>query len=154
VMSEGVALREVTSADIEIFFEQQLDPVASAMAAFPSRDLEAHRAHWSKVSARDDAINRTIVVEGEVAGNIVSWEDNGQREVGYWLGREFWGRGIASAALGLFLEVVTQRPLYAWVAGHNAASIRVLEKSGFTRATEQPPPDQDGTKMVVLELRD
>lgn len=152
-MSEGVALRDVTDADVEIFFEQQLDPAATAMAAFPSRDIHAHRAHWSKVLARDDAFTRTIVVGDEVAGNIGSWEDEGHREIGYWLGRSFWGRGIASSALELFLREVTERPLLAWVASHNAASIRVLEKSGFRRAPEQPPSEQDGTAMVILELR-
>ena len=55
----------------------------------------------------------------------------GEPEISYWLGREFWGKGIATQALGLFLQVVTSRPLTARVAKDNLASIRVLEKNGF-----------------------
>jgi RimJ/RimL family protein N-acetyltransferase len=51
--------------------------------------------------------------------------------VGYWIGQDFWGRGIATRALRLFLEEVTIRPLYGRAAKDNRASIRVLEKCGF-----------------------
>ncbi len=74
---------------------------------------------------------KTIIFDGHVAGNIVSWEQNGEREVGYWLGRENWGKGIATKALSEFLGHVKSRPLYAHVAKRNIASIRVLQKCGF-----------------------
>jgi len=74
---------------------------------------------------------RTILCDGQVAGNILSWDAADGREVGYWLGREFWGRGIATRALELLLEELRMRPLYAHVVRHNAASRRVLEKCGF-----------------------
>jgi RimJ/RimL family protein N-acetyltransferase len=68
-----------------------------------------------------------------VAGNVVSFEQDGEREVGYWIGREYWGKGVATEALSQFLDhVEVRRPLYAGVAKHNVASIRVLEKCGFT----------------------
>ena len=51
--------------------------------------------------------------------------------VGYWLGKAYWGRGIASSALALFLEDERHRPLLATVAEHNAGSRRALEKVGF-----------------------
>ena len=41
-----VTLRDVTEADLPIFYEQQLDPEATQMAAFPSRDRDAFMAHW------------------------------------------------------------------------------------------------------------
>jgi RimJ/RimL family protein N-acetyltransferase len=56
---------------------------------------------------------------------------DGQREVGYWVGRDFWGRGLATKALKIFLEIEETRPLYGVVAVHNIASQRVLEKCGF-----------------------
>jgi RimJ/RimL family protein N-acetyltransferase len=66
-----------------------------------------------------------------VAGNVGCWEQDGQRLVGYWVGREFWGKGLATRALAEFVEEVTARPLHAWVATSNLGSIRVLEKCGF-----------------------
>ena len=124
-MTSNVGLRAVIESDLPVFLIQQQDPQATAMAAFPARDRDAHFAHWTRILADQTNILRTIVVDGEVAGNIVSWDQAGKREVGYWLGREFWGRGIATRALNLFLEQVAARPLYAYVAKHNFASRRV-----------------------------
>ncbi len=67
-----------------------------------------------------------------MAGNVVSFELAGTRNVGYWIGRQYWGKGIATTALAAFLDQVQARPLYAHVAKHNRASLRVLEKCGFT----------------------
>jgi len=80
---------------------------------------------------KEDTILRTIEVDGQVAGHLVSWEMEGEREVGYWLGKEFWGKGFATQALKQYLEIVTHRPLAAHVAKHNPASRHVLEKCGF-----------------------
>ena len=104
------------------------------MAAFTSADAvdpDAFAAKWRRILADDTVVKRTIEVDGVVAGNLVRFDGFGQPEVGYWLGRRWWGRGVASRALALFLEELTERPLYAVVAVDNAASLRVLEKSGF-----------------------
>ena len=126
-----ITIRDVTEADLPILFEQQLDPEATAMAAFPSRDHDAFMAHSAKIMANESQIFMAIVFDGQVAGSIFSWEQDGEREVGYWLGKEFWGKGIATQALAEFLKVVTARPLIAHVAKHNIGSKRVLEKNGF-----------------------
>jgi RimJ/RimL family protein N-acetyltransferase len=76
-------------------------------------------------------INRAIVVDDEVVGTIGSWGDAGEREITYWIGRSYWGKGIATAALNAFLVVDTTRPLHARIAHDNVASQRVLEKCGF-----------------------
>ena len=47
------------------------------------------------------------------------------------MGKDFWGKGIATAALDKFLTQYKNRPMYAGVANDNQASIRVLEKCGF-----------------------
>jgi RimJ/RimL family protein N-acetyltransferase len=132
-VTNDVHLREVIESDLPIFFEQQLDPDATRMAAFPSRDREAFMTHWAKIMRDEANTLKTILFDGRVAGNIVSWQQGTEREVGYWLGKEYWGKGIATRALAEFLNHVTQRPLYAHVVKHNIASIRVLEKCGFTR---------------------
>lgn len=131
-MTSDVRLRDVIDADLPKFFEQQLDPDANRMAAFPPRGREAFTAHWAKIMGDPTIIIKTILFDGQVAGNIVSFEQSGKPLVGYWLGKEYWGRGIATKALSEFLGHVTARPLYAHVAKHNLASIRVLEKCGFT----------------------
>jgi len=131
-MTAEVTLRGVIETDLPIFFEHQRDPQAVAMAAFPSRERGAHVAHWAKIMADSSTTLRTILSDGHVAGNIVSWDGSEGREVGYWVGREFWGQGIATRAVTLFLDEVQVRPLYAAVARHNLASRRVLEKCGFT----------------------
>lgn len=136
-MTSDVLLREVTESDLPIFFEQQLDPEATQMAAFLARDREAFMAHWTKILGDETIIKKTILFEGQVAGNIVSFEQFGERLVGYWLGKEYWGKGIATQALSAFLDQVRARPLYAHVAKHNTVSIRVLEKCGFTIIGEE-----------------
>jgi RimJ/RimL family protein N-acetyltransferase len=136
-MADKVQLREVQEGDISIFFEQQRDPLANQMAAFPARDEQNFMQHWAKIMQDKTNILKTILFEGQVAGNLVSFVLSGEREVGYWLGREFWGKGIATQALSLFLQQLDERPLYAHVARHNIASQRVLEKCGFKLAGEE-----------------
>ena len=126
-----VELREAVDEDLPILFEHQRDPEANRMAAFPAREWGTFVAHESRVRSDRAITNRTIVVDGQVAGSVVSWTSDGERDVGYWLGREFWGRGIGTRALAIFLGVDPTRPLHARVAKHNVASLRVLEKCGF-----------------------
>jgi RimJ/RimL family protein N-acetyltransferase len=134
-MSDTIILRAVTESDLPVFFEQQRDPDANYMAAFTSRDpndRDAFMAHWARILADATNTNRTIAVDGAVAGNIASFLLEGEREVGYWLGKPYWGRGIATAALRAFLDEITVRPLHARAAKDNVASLRVLQKCGFT----------------------
>jgi RimJ/RimL family protein N-acetyltransferase len=147
----GVRLRDVEDGDLELFYQHQADPVATEMAQFPSREREEFMAHWAKIRADPGNDLQTIVADGVVAGNLMSWDQEGERELGYWIGREYWGRGIATAALALFLDKLTIRPLHAYVAAHNAGSIRVLEKCGFQRVLTQVSP-KDGIEEVVLIL--
>ena len=134
VVAPEVSLREVRVSDLPIFFEHQLDPEATRMAEFPSRDRDAFMAHWTKIMAAPTCVLRTVLFGGNVAGHIGAWTGDSERLVGYWIGRDFWGRGIATAALTQFLQYETTRPLTARVVKHNAPSIRVLQKVGFTLA--------------------
>ena len=148
-------LRDVAQDDLPIFFEHQLDADANRMAAFPARDRAAFMAHWARILRDETITKKTIVFGGHVAGNVVSFEHSGKREVGYWIGKEYWGKGLATRALSEFLRNVTVRPLYAGVAKHNIASIRVLEKCGFTLSREQKPSEQPAEEVPELffELR-
>src|SRR5262249_9618145 len=109
--------------------------------------------HWRTNVLRPEHVTRTIVADGTVVGYVSSWEQDGQRLVAYWIGREHWGKGIATEALSKFLEVEPIRPLHALVAVHNVGSIRVLEKCGFrTVAQEHPQPPDGGVAEVLLTL--
>lgn len=137
-MSTAVRLRNVEPSDLPVFYEHQLDADATRMAAFPARDRAAFDAHWAtNIFGNPAAITQTILVDGTVAGNIGSWPQDGVRLVGYWIGKEYWGRGVATCALAAFLHLVTERPLYAHVVTHNLGSIRVLEKCGFAHEREE-----------------
>jgi len=56
-------------------------------------------------------------------------------EIGYWLGEDYWGKGIASKAILLVIDyafnVLDLKRLYTAVFDYNEASRRVLEKAGF-----------------------
>lgn len=147
-------LRDVNEADLPVFFEHQRDPIAARMAAFRSREREAFMTHWhERVLGTASNRARTIEVDGRPVGNVVSWEQGGRRLVGYWIGREHWGKGIATRALAEFLTHEPTRPLHAWVAVDNPASIRVLEKCGFRRdATTPLHADDDGVLEVFMTL--
>jgi RimJ/RimL family protein N-acetyltransferase len=127
-------LREVRDEDLAVLFEQWADPVAAHMAAFTPpdhMDRDAFERRWARIRADETKVARVIVVDGEVAGSISSWGEPDEREVTYWIGRSYWGKGIATEALSAFLAVDPSRPLHARVAYDNVASRRVLEKCGF-----------------------
>lgn len=137
-----VALRPVVAADLPVLFEYQFDPEANRMAAFPARDREAFMNHWSKLLVDPSVLLRAIVVNDEVVGNVTVFEQDGKHLVGYWIGRSHWGHGYASEALRQFLSWVSQRPLHAFVAKHNARSVRVLGKNGFVVCGESKGPSE------------
>ena len=145
-MADAVSLRPVEEADLPVFFELQRDPAGIVMAGVGGRDRAAFDEHWANILADDTGRIRTIVAGGEVVGYVLSFERDGRREVGYWIGRDHWGRGVATAALMAFLGEDEARPLYAGVLPANAGSLRVLEKCGFAVVGE----DDDG--LVILRL--
>ncbi len=126
-----VELREVVDADLPTLFAYQDDPEANDMAVFPPRDEPAFREHMAKIRSDPANLLRTIVAGGRVVGWIGSWDAEGEREVGYWIGRDHWGKGYATAALRSFLAVDMTRPLWVHIAGHNVGSQVVAERCGF-----------------------
>jgi RimJ/RimL family protein N-acetyltransferase len=158
-MTGVVQLRDVIEADIPIFFEQQRDPEAIRMVAFtrPGHpDPAAFAAKWAKILADDGTTKKTVLLDDQVAGNVLCFDYSGKPSVGYWIGKPFWGRGVATRALAEFLRIVTTRPLFAGVAKDNVASLRVLEKCGFTICGEGKAfADARGEEVEewALELR-
>jgi RimJ/RimL family protein N-acetyltransferase len=134
----NLTLLPVIDADLPLFFEHQLDPIASHMAAFTRKDPKDRAAfdtHWSKIRSSPDITIRTILLDNTVAGHVATFMMFGEREITYWIAREFWGKGIATAALKIFLPEIPTRPLFARAAADNVASIRVLSKCGFVQCS-------------------
>ncbi|HET7759722.1 MAG TPA: GNAT family N-acetyltransferase [Gaiellaceae bacterium] len=148
-------LRAVEQRDLDALFEQQADPVGSAMAGVPSRDRKAFDEHWRRITANDQNVIRVIDLDGEAVGHVLSWPAEGRRYVGYWIAREYWGRGLATAGLNELLGELRERPLHALVSTTNVGSIRVLEKCGFVAVG--PADDEmadEGVPGLLYELRD
>jgi RimJ/RimL family protein N-acetyltransferase len=149
----SISLRNVVEDDLRTFFEHQRDPEATSMAVFPAREWDTFMSHWRHKVLGDRANEaRTILVDDQVAGYIGSWDQDGRRLVGYWIGRDYWGRGVARSALDEFLKSHEhRRPIHAFVARSNSRSIRVLEKSGFQRVGE-PAVGPDGVAEVLFRF--
>jgi RimJ/RimL family protein N-acetyltransferase len=137
VVREGsgqLVLREVEDRDLSVLFEHSTDRDAIRMAAFTSPDPDDRSSfdrRWARLKSDDSTTNMVVEIDGRVVGHIASFDLEGHREVTYWIGREDWGRGLATRALQEFLQVEATRPLYGRAASDNAASIRVLTKCGF-----------------------
>jgi RimJ/RimL family protein N-acetyltransferase len=129
-----IALRPVADADLDALFDQMRDPESVWMAAFTSGDPDdrtAFDAHMAKVRSSPDNTLRAVTCDGQLVGSVSSFIFDGETDVTYWIDRAAWGRGIASRALELLMDLVPTRPLHARAASDNAGSLRVLQKSGF-----------------------
>lgn len=136
-VTKSVQLRDVIESDLPILFEHQMDPDANYMAAFTARDptdRDAFMAHWARILNDKTNTIQTILFNSQVAGSVACYKDEefGELEITYWIGREYWGKGIATRALSIFLDLVPIRPLYGRAAKDNLASLRVMQKCGFT----------------------
>lgn len=152
-----VVLREVQDDDLPLLFEQWADPAAVHMAAFVGpdhTDREVFERRLERLRAGGSILHRVVVVDGDVAGTVGSWGEPGDREVTYWIGRSYWGRGIATAALEALLALDRSRPMNARVAADNLASRRVLEKCGFqVVGTDRGFAGARGVEIDELVLR-
>jgi len=149
-MPAPVELREIRPADLPVFFEHQRDEEAAAMAVLTPRDHDAFMEHWTKNILEDPAVcARAIVSNGSVVGQINSFERAGVREVGYFIGKDHWGTGIATAALKTFLSEEKPRPLYVRIAAANLASIRVARKCGFVETSVELDKIDDVPEVIL-----
>jgi ribosomal-protein-alanine N-acetyltransferase len=108
--------------------------------AFPHPYTLADAEHWINIANPTTPIrNFAIVVDGAAVGGIglVLKDDVFRRsaEIGYWLGEQFWGRGIVTEAVRAVTDYAFATfdlcRVYAGVFEWNLASTRVLEKAGY-----------------------
>lgn len=112
---------------------------------FPFPYTEADARGWIAIAAEPDPLtNVAIEVDGEAVGGVgldprdPEDVERHTAEIGYWLGRAVWGRGLATQAViawtaYAFRTFPALQRLEAGVYGWNPASMRVLEKAGYTR---------------------
>ncbi len=140
----AVVLRPVTRADLGALYEFQREAEGAALAGVNPRSLEDFNAVWDKILAgppvSEGAVARAIIADNALAGSIGYFRQEETDFIGYWISRANWGRGIASRAVGLMLGEISVRPLFARVASHNAASLRVLSKNGFVEVSRRQSP--------------
>jgi RimJ/RimL family protein N-acetyltransferase len=147
-----VGLRDVRDEDLYVFLAFEHDPEAVRRSRFTPRPRDAFLRHWRESVLGDpDCLVRTVTVGGEAAGHVVSWTEDGRRFIGYWLGRPYWGRGVGTRALGLFLALERIRPLYADPFAGNTASVLLLERHGFRRAGTVEHGEDEHVLLVLGE---
>ena len=137
-------LRAWRDDDLEALLRHADNPAVSSglRDRFPSPYTRADgEAFLASCSAPRDDWRFALEVDGEAAGGLgLRPGDDVHRhvaELGYWLGEQFWGRGIVLAAIAAALPLaMTQLRLLRIEAGvysNNPRSMRVLEKAGFVR---------------------
>lgn len=149
-----IKLRRTTTSDVRVLHAFELDEASNQLAGTKPRDWETFRARWDEILADADGTKtgvtpRVILADGVVVGAVNVSPHDGGDSIGYWIAREYWGRGIATRAVGLMLGEFARRPLYATAAGNNLPSIRVLEKNGFKIVSRRMTPET--TRTVARE---
>jgi [ribosomal protein S5]-alanine N-acetyltransferase len=103
------------------------------------------------------SLSFVIEIDGECAGGIgLSKIQDHKAEIGYWLGRAYWGKGIMSGVVKEltrygFAELGLRR-IYAIAFTHNKGSIRVLEKAGYRFEGTLRKSEKKNGKLVDVHL--
>lgn len=130
-----IELTQTTREDLESLFVFQSNAEGIWMAAFTAQnptDKDFYMNKWSQIIANPDISMQTIRLNNQIVGSVIHFDMMGKTHVSYWIDRPYWGKGIATQGLQLFIAGVAKRPLYGHTAYDNVGSQRVLEKCGFT----------------------
>lgn len=156
-MGMTVSLRPLQDRDFDAVFRLESDVVGADMIALLPRvpgDRVGFEQHWQRIHGDIMVRTRAIEQDGRFAGYVTSFPLRGERQVGYWIERDLWGRGIAKEALRLLLLQLNERPLWGRVASTNLGSRRVLESAGFVVvATERAIAPRLGVEIDELVFR-
>ena len=131
-----IKLRATEVSDLNVLFQFQQDKASGYLAAFMPKDPTDKPAFLNKyIKLLDDPTvnNQTIIFDNTIVGSIAKFVLEGDTEITYWIDRNYWGRGIATKALEMFLSIENARPILGRVAFDNFGSQRVLEKCGFVK---------------------
>ena len=143
-----IYLKDISEQDLSLLFDFQNDPIANKMADVPARTREAFYQHWQQnIFANQHSMAIGIWYNKMLVGHLVSWvnlelatiDEPEVRLIGYWIGREYWGQGIATHALRMFLQHYIKSPVYAYIDAQNQGSLKVVQANGFVEVTSQYP---------------
>lgn len=139
-----ITLRDYRDSDAERLVElaNNEDVSRFLVDSFPYPYTLADANWWIRTGSKS-GLSRVIELNGTFVGSVGAEIGSGEKRkqfgIGYWLGKPYWGKGIAAKALTMFVDELFQTTdavrLQAWVYADNTASMRVLEKSGFTKDT-------------------
>ncbi len=140
---DAEALTRLFAGDTELALQTATMPIP-----FTIEDARAF------LSTADPERIFVIVAGDEVVGTMGAAGAEQPFEIGYCVGRAHWGRGYATAALGLLIREAQRKGItqfFADVFPGNPASMRVLEKNGFTRMgeIERDLPKRGGLRTLI-----
>ena len=164
---EPYRLRPFADSDcdaiVEIANDREVSRNLTDLFPFPYSDVDA--AEWVAICSAEGEPTRNFAIEvdGLLAGGaglrVLVDERAGSGIIGYWLGRKYWGRGVASAVVPALRDYAFDTfeldRLEARVFGWNPASARVLEKAGFQlegRLRRAVIKDGDHTDLLLYGL--
>lgn len=149
-----IFLRDVCEADMDTLYAFSCDQESCEMAAFGARPRARFDERMAEIASDPTSLYRVVVLGDVVVGSVLSWVADGERLLGYWISREHWGRGIASRALGLFLQEFRERPITAIAVEKNVRSQSVLVRNGFVEVgrTEMDDPEFGPLVEVLYRL--
>lgn len=127
-----------------------LDNLAATM---PFPYTEQHAAQFIAGTREPGARQYAVTVNGEPVGNIGAVERESEFELGYWIGRHYWNRGIATRAIALILGHIrpTSKRIKAHVFAFNPASAKALYNNGFNkRSGYQMEPTFQGPQAPIF----
>ena len=141
-----VTLQPRTAQRVAIYFEKANRPEIKAVLPQKAKTVEEALEDYQKTllpGARSFGL--TVCADGRYVGDVWCYCIDPEDEPGCMLSfcifeTELWGKGVATEAVGQFLDVVRSKypvkTVGAFTYSHNAASLRVLEKNGFAVAEE------------------
>ena len=132
----NIELRPTVVEDLDTLFLFQMDKVGGYLAAFMPEDPTDKTAYinkYTKLLSDPTVNNQTIILDNTIVGSIAKFVMHGDTEITYWIDKQFWGQGIATHALTLFLAIEKNRPIFGRVAFDNLGSQKVLENCHFVK---------------------
>lgn len=155
----NIELRDRTEETVRVYFNMTRDEEIQSLCPQKAKtEDEAVADFYETLSDNAKSYGRTIYIDGEYIGDIwcycIDRDENPNAMVSYCIFKKgYWGRGIGSIALEMFLKEVTEKlqlkSIGAFTYANNIGSIRVLEKNGFVLSESF---EEDGTESSFYLL--